>query len=238
MSTWLRNKPIAHRGLHDKARPENSLPAFEAAVAANYPIELDVQLLADDTVVVFHDTELDRLTQQKGPISVRTHTDLKDLHILASEAVIPTLTQVLGCVAGKVPLLIELKTRGRAGRLERAVWRDLVGYRGEFAVQSFSPYCLAWFRAYAPHVPRGQLACDFRDEDLPRHQIATLKRLLMHPITGADFIAYDHTCLPYWPVKLAKQLGLPVLAWTVRTQAEMDHALRYVDNVIFDDLRP
>lgn len=238
MTTWLRDRPIAHRGLHDADLPENSLPAFEAAVAAGYPIELDVRLLADETVVVFHDAELDRLTQVKGPLSARTVSDIAELKLLGTAAKIPTLRQVLACVAGRVPLLIELKSRGRAGRLERAVWRELVGYRGAFAIQSFSPYSLAWFRVYAPHVLRGQLACDFRDQDLPRHQVATLKRLLMHPLTGANFIAYDHACLPYWPATLARKVGLPVLAWTVKTEAEMAHALQYVDNVIFDGIRP
>lgn len=238
MSTWLRHSPIAHRGLHGDDAPENSLPAFAAAIAAGYAIELDVRLLADETVVVFHDAELSRLTEARGPVAARTCANIDKLRLLGTQAKIPTLREVLDLVDGQVPLLIEIKNRGRAGRLERALWRCLVGYRGAFAIQAFSPYSLAWFRVYAPHVLRGQLACDFRDEDLPKHHIATLKRLLMHPLTAADFIAYDHHCLPYWPATLARKAGLPVLAWTITSRAQMGQALKHGDNVIFEGFRP
>ena len=75
---WLLHHPIAHRGLHDVAHAiaENSLPAFWAATRAGYPVELDVRLLADGEVVVFHDRELDRLTSATGPIAARRSQDI------------------------------------------------------------------------------------------------------------------------------------------------------------------
>ena len=105
-NSWLVEQPIAHRGLHDKDTPENSLSAFSKAIEAGYPIELDVRLIADGTVVVFHDNSLSRLTENDGYIKFLNKEDLKYLTLKDSEEKIPTFEEVLNLVNGQVPLLI------------------------------------------------------------------------------------------------------------------------------------
>src|SRR6201990_619096 len=71
---WLTARPVAHRGLHDRARGiiENMPPAAAAAVAANFAIECDIQLAADGEAMVHHDDELGRLTEGSGALLGKT----------------------------------------------------------------------------------------------------------------------------------------------------------------------
>ena len=157
---WLTETPVAHRGLHDlgRGRAENTASAFRAALKAGYAIECDVGLSADGVPVVFHDDSLGRLTGVDGPLESRTAAELMALPVLGTRDTVPPLADLLGLVAGKVPLLIELKGgRGRRGRLEPAVARLLAGYRGPVAIQSFDPAMVTWFRRHAPGVLRGRL---------------------------------------------------------------------------------
>ena len=121
---WAR--PFAHRGLHDAARPENSLSAINAAVQAGYAIEIDVQPSSDGEAMVFHDYDLDRLTGETGPTKARTATELSSIALENSSDTIPTLAAVLELIGGRAPLLIEIKDQSRAfvdtdGALERRV---------------------------------------------------------------------------------------------------------------------
>src|SRR5882672_6641494 len=162
---WLVRIPIAHRGLHDASHGviENSLPAFWAAARAGYPAEMDVRLLADGEVAVFHDQSLERLTGESGPIAARTAPDLR--HVLLSgmstdddprpdDARIPLLRDVLDLIAGSTPLLIEVKNEGEVGALEDAVAGLLATYRGAYAIQSFHPDTVRYWRERAPAVAR------------------------------------------------------------------------------------
>lgn len=69
--SWLSKQYIAHRGLHNNNFPENSLPSFENAIKHGFAIELDVHLLSDGTVAVFHDDSLKRMTGINGLIKER-----------------------------------------------------------------------------------------------------------------------------------------------------------------------
>ncbi|PZO42527.1 MAG: glycerophosphodiester phosphodiesterase [Leptolyngbya sp.] len=225
---WITTRPIAHRGLHqDAAAPENSLAAFEAAIAADHPIELDVQLLADGHLAVFHDRDLRRLTGKKARIADQTLATLNRYRLCHTDQIIPSLAEVLACVDGRVPLLIEIKNEKRVGPPEQALVKTLAGYRGEFAVQSFNPRSLHWLRQSAPHIPRGQLA--------RRPQKFLRSNLLLAWLSAPHFIAYNVKALPNLPTTLARSyFDLPLLAWTVRSQAECDRAAQYADNYIFD----
>ena len=224
---WITTRPIAHRGLHQPAVPENSLAAFEAAIAANYPIELDVQLLADGHLAVFHDRSLKRLTGCKGRIaSQRLHT-LKRFRLCDTDQTIPSLAEALACIDGQVPVLIELKNEKKVGPPEQALVKTLEGYRGEFAVQSFNPRSLHWLRRQAPTIVRGQLA--------RRPQPFLRSNLLLTWASAPHFISYNVNALPNLPTTLARRhFNLPLLAWTVRSQADCDRAIQYADNYIFD----
>ena len=242
---WLLSRPIAHRGLHDVAHAiaENSLPAFWAAARAGYPIELDVRLLADGEVVVFHDRDLDRLTNATGPIAARTSEDIISLTLLGAsigddpkreDARIPLLHDVLDLIAGSTPLLIEIKNEGDVGALEAAVVAAVESYNGAFAIQSFNPETVQWWRDTAPGVPRGLLAGDFRFEpvdDATRRRLQNLEDIAM---CEPDFIGYDIRLLPFDRVAHERKTGRPIIGWTARSRDEALQALEHCDNVIFE----
>lgn len=225
---WITTRPIAHRGLHrGTAVPENSLAAFEAAIAADHPIELDVQLLADGHLAVFHDRDLKRLTGKKVRIADQTLAMLKRYRLYDTDQTIPSLAEVLSCVDGRVPLLIEIKNKKKVGPSEQALVKTLDDYQGEFAVQSFNPRSLQWFKRRAPEIMRGQLAS--------KPQQFLRSNLLLTWASAPQFISYNVKALPTLPTTLARRyFNLPLLAWTVRCQAECDRAIQYADNYIFD----
>ena len=236
---WIRERPIAHRGLHGDGVPENSVAAFEAAVDAGYPVELDVRLTADEVPVVCHDANLGRLCGLDDDVAALERADLEGVTLLDSEEGVPTLEGALDAVDGRVPVLVEVKNRERPGAVERAVARTLEDYEGSFAVQSFNPLTVRWFRRRRPSWPRGLVAGAFRDVAAggPLLRFA-LRRLLASPLCRPDFIAYEHDALPFWPVTLHRAAGYPVLAWTVRSRAALRRSREHADNVIFESIRP
>jgi len=238
---WLIARPIAHRGFYDNASsyPENSLAAFERAVKSGYPIELDVRLLKDSEVVVFHDKNLERMTKHQVMIKDSDSDQIHQIKLLESQQIVPLFSEVLDAVAGRVPLVIEVKNEDhRVGPLERALWQRLSSYKGKYAIVSFNPFTLKWFRKNAPVVIRGQLSSDFRGEDLPFYTKFLLRNLFLNFVSKPDFILYDIRCLPYWAAARARKKGLPLLGWTARSQEEHTKALKFCDNIIFEGYQP
>lgn len=239
--TWLFTTPIAHRGLHNASVPENSLKAFENAVENNYPIELDVRLIDDETVVVFHDEKISRLTQKDGYTCNLKKEDLPHMNLVNSEGrptewCIPTFAEVLELVAGRVPILIETKNQTGVGPLESKVLELLSSYRGEYAVQSFNPFSMEYFKKNAFEIPRGQLSAFFTKKDLPGAlRRSLLKKLKLNKYSQPDFISYQGDVLPN---KWVTKTNLPVLAWTVRSNADMEKVMPYCDNIIFENFIP
>ncbi|MBQ8909322.1 MAG: glycerophosphodiester phosphodiesterase [Clostridia bacterium] len=235
--SWLVQQPIAHRGLHDKTTPENSLAAYEKAINAGYAIEIDVRIIADGTVVVFHDEALSRLTDNDGYIKFLNKADLDLLKLKGSEEHIPTFEEVLKFVDGRVPLLIEIKNNDKVGALEKAVIELLKDYHGEYAVQSFNPYVLEYFYKHAPNILRGQLAGYFKGEKLSFFKKYALKRMLLNnKVSHPDFISYEARKLPNMHVRKYKQL--PLIAWTVKSQSEYVKVVKHCDNIIFENFEP
>jgi glycerophosphoryl diester phosphodiesterase len=238
---WLRARPIAHRGLHNThaGMPENSLAAFAAAVADGYGIELDVQAAADGQAMVFHDWSLVRMTGADGGIGDLDAAALSDLRLQQSRQSIPTLAQVLALVAGRVPIIVEIKSRsGPNGGAEEAAFRDLQHYDGPFAVTSFSARSLAWFRKRMPAWPRGQnVGSRHFHSSVPFWRRLAMRYLLDLDGARPDFIVYDRVDLPFWAAARVRAGGKPLLTYTVRDRAEMHRLAPYVDNVIFEGFR-
>lgn len=237
---WLLEYPIAHRGLHDADRgvPENSLAAFEAARDAGIPAELDVRLLRDGSVAVFHDEDLSRLTGVKGRLEDQDAGSIKTMRLRGTGESIPLLPEVLDLVGGRTPLLVELKNFGIPGRLEAVVWEALESYNGRFAVQSFNPFSMGWFKVHAPRVIRGHLSGAFDGLPLEEPLKETLRRLDLIDVSAPAFVGYDIRWLPFGPVTELRARGMPVLGWTVRSEAERAHALEWCDNYIFEYIEP
>lgn len=233
---WLANTPIAHRGLHTKDAPENTLAAFSNAIDKGYAIEIDVREIDDGTVIVFHDDRLSRLTDKDGyACNLKPH-ELCERRIMGTMHTIPTLAETLELVCGKVPLLIEIKNSGKVGALERKVLNLLNNYKGEFAIQSFNPYSVEYFYKNAPHIIRGQLACFFTGEKMGIIKKFLLKRLSFAHMNKPHFIAYQGGNLPNKYVR--KHSDLPLLAWTVRSQEDYKRVAPHCTNIIFENFIP
>ena len=231
---WLTARPIAHRGLHDLARgrPENSLAAFEAAIAGRYAIECDLHLAADGVPVVFHDDDLYRLTGEEGPVRDRTSAELGSFRLLGTQEWVPTLQEILTAVEGRVPLLIELKhIAGRDQGFAAAVAEQLKRYDGPVALMSFDPALVADVKAAAPQLPRGLTASgDWRRGG---EQLRAIRSL------GADFVSYAIDDLPTWaPVVANRILGIPLICWTVRNPAQLAKAKVWTDQITFEGFLP
>lgn len=235
--TWLVETPVAHRGLHDKKAPENSLAAFKNAIDKGYNIELDVQMLSDGTVAVFHDESLSRMTGNDGYLKFLTKQDLKMLTLKDSKETIPTFEEVLQFIDGKAPIIIEIKNKSKVGKLEQKVIDLLKNYKGEYAICSFNPFVLSYFKEHAPKILRGQLSGSFKGEKLGFMKKIALRAMWITKKQGlADFIMYEAKALPNMHIRKFKRL--PLLAWTVKSQDEYLRVVKYSDNVIFEGFDP
>ena len=244
----LFKRPFAHRGLHDLSpdRPENSRAAFLAAIDADYGIEMDIQMSGDGQAMVFHDYELSRLTNVSGPIRQRTAAELQKLHIFGGKETIPTLAQVLELVAGRAPLLIEIKDQdGALGPetcgLEAAVARVVQGYDGPAAVMSFNPHSVRYMSALLPDTPRGLVSGPFTKEAYGLVPEATRTRLRNIPdfdAIGAEFLSHDVADLDREPVKKLRASGIPVLSWTIKSKSAEEKARKSSDNITFQGYLP
>lgn len=235
--TWLVETPIAHRGLHSKGVPENSLAAFAKAIEKGYAIEFDVNMLADGTLVAFHDESLARMTGNDGYIKYLNKSDLKSLTLKGTKETIPTLEDILKLVDGKVPLLIEIKNQYKVGKIEQTVIDALKNYKGEYAVQSFNPYSLAYFKKHAPQILRGQLSGSFKGEKLSFFKKLVLKKMKLNKkVSEPHFINYEASALPNKYVK--KYKDLPLLAWVVRSKEEYLKVVKFCDNIVFENFDP
>jgi glycerophosphoryl diester phosphodiesterase len=223
--------PFAHRGLHGGGLVENSGGAIAAAVARGQGVELDVQLSADGEAMVFHDYELDRLTIEQGPLAGRTAAELQAIRFHVGSEVMPRLAEALEMIAGRVPLLIEVKSRDRiVAPLCSAVARALEGYDGPVGVMSFNPEVGAWFARRVPRVVRGLVVTEQRKRGLR----GRIERRLFLWRAGADFLAYDVRDLPSRFAQRARARGLPVYTWTVRGDSDRARAAAYADQIIFE----
>lgn len=227
---WLRGVSYAHRGLHGGGVPENSPTAFGLAIERGMGIECDVQRTSDGHAVVFHDWELDRLTDQSGPVIERRVGDLSKIQLTGGADCIPTLRQFLDQVAGRVPVLIEIKSRRdvRVVPLCLAVRRTLEGYRGQVAVMSFDPRVSRWFSRHSPRIVHGLVVTENGDRAI----IATIKLHLAFWQAKPQFLAWDVRDLPSRFVAAQRARGFPVLTWTVRSAELAQRAADCADGPI------
>lgn len=234
--------PFAHRGLHDDHRPENSMGAYAAAVERGYGIELDVQPSRDGEIVVFHDYELDRMTGRTSFVRDLALDELTQLRLLASDEGIPHLADVLALIDGRVPLLIEIKSEGEAGEFEESLAECLSSYEGWFAVQSFNPLVVHWFSESRPDFTRGLISSSFThpDQKVDEGTRALLTNLDVMKSTSPEFLSHDARDLPDPTITgLVAELDIPLLAWTVRSQEQLEHLKHEgVANVIFEGFGP
>lgn len=235
--------PLAHRALHDvtDGRPENSRAAISAAIAHGYGIEIDVQLSADNSAMVFHDYALDRLAQGSGSVRACTASDLAQTSLRGGTEGIPTLPEILDLVRGQVPVLIEIKDQDGAmgdqiGPLEAATADALRHYAGAVAVMSFNPNSVVRMAELCPDIARGLVTDDFNPSDWPFSETICdrLREIPDFDRSGACFISHDASDLSRPRVAELKAQGANILCWTVRSAEAEAEARKIAQNVTFE----
>ena len=241
---WLTARPIAHRGLHGTGIIENTASAFTAAIGGGYGIECDLQISADGEAMVHHDDALGRLTEGSARLAEMNADALKAVRFKATADRMLTLSELCELVAGRAALVLELKSRfdGDMRLVERAA-KVLGGYGGPAAVMSFDPTMIEAARRITPGLPRGIVAerhySHYEWDRLPAVAKRRMAFLLHAKRTRPHFIAYAVKDLPaVAPLTMRLLFGLPLLAWTVRSEDDRRLAARYADQVIFEGWRP
>lgn len=244
LSRGFATVPLAHRALHDAAqgRVENSRSAMRAAVDAGYGIELDVQLSRDGAALVFHDYDLSRLTGRSGPVRGLTRDEARALPLKGGQGdTILALPEILEQIAGRVPVLVELKDQDGAmgpdvGPLERAVAEAIAEYQGELAVMSFNPHSVAEMARLAPDVARGIVTSDYDPAEWPLNAqtCARLREIPDYDAVGASFISHQHDDLTRPRVAELKAQGATILCWTICSPEEDALAREIADNITFE----
>lgn len=241
---WFLTVPIAHRGLYNNEMgiPENSLLAFKEAATLGYGIELDVHLSKDGVVMVYHDESLERLTGQKGNLCEKTLPELKSLRLLGTDQSLPTLQEVLDLVAGRVPLLIEIKNeRNVLSQLEPAVFAILKKYTGPYAVISFAAASIAFFRHQSPNILRGQniyppmgTISGAPEKSFWQQFIPFIKDIMG---SRPKFIVYDHEIIHPRVIQFLKAF-FPLISYKVYDEQSYHQARLDAINVIFENIHP
>jgi len=241
LATWLKARPIAHRGLHDVSQGvvENTKTAFARAIDGNFAIECDLQISADDEAMVFHDPGLGRLTGEKELVSALTCAQLKQVKFKSCDDEMQTLKELLDQVDGRVPLVIELKSLvdGNLALVERAI-EVLAGYTGPYALMSFAPLMMRAVKDLSPETPRGAVISpatenlwlpDAKGNDQPTNGLREVE---------PDFVSYSVKGLPSELVNNFRSDTKPVICWTVKDQKTADFSYKYCDQITFEGFDP
>lgn len=231
---FLKNRIIAHRGYHDISKniPENSIASYKRAIEYGYAIEIDLHLLKDGNIVSMHDDYLERMTGNSKKLVDCTYDEIKDLKLLETEEHIPLLKEILDLVNGRVPLLIEYKYDNKVGLLEEKSMELLKNYKGEYAIQSFNPESVKWFKDNYKDIPRGQLASSFANEKMCFIKKLILKNVLLFSYNKPDFVSYAIKDLPNSRIGKLRKKGICIFGWTIRDKEAFDFAKKYCDSSV------
>ena len=243
---WLTTRPIAHRGLHERARGiiENTPSAIGAAIDNHFAFEVDLQATLDGEAMVYHDDELGRLTDGHGALREINSKDLRHVPFRETTDRMISLGELCEIVSGRVTMVLELKSQfDDNDMLVRRVASVLARYQGPVAAMSFDPFQVHALRRLAPNVVRGLVAENNYEQGewltLPPAKRNMMKHMRQAFHAQPQFIAYNINDLPSPAPWIARTLfGLPLLTWTVRTPDQRAHAARWTDQMIFETFIP
>ncbi len=225
------NKPIAHRGLFTKTKPENTLAAFENAIKNKMAVELDVNVTNDNVPIIVHDNDLTRLTGTNIQVTKSCFNDLKNLKI-NHQAHIPTLDQVLKLINHKIQIIVEIKDYGLTKNQRLAIMRQLTAYNGEITIQSFNPILMYWIRKNYPNFIRGQL---FDQPNFNNKLLFNLRHNLFTFLSRPSYICYNKETIIKANLNPARQKGLKTIGFTFKNKdIKSSLAKNYFDNVIVE----
>lgn len=231
-------KYIAHRGLHSEKDniPENSMPAFERAIAFGYMTENDIHITADGEIVIFHDSKMNRMCGVDKVIEDLTLEEIRRYYLKNSNEKIPTLKEFLRLADGRVPLLIEFKCElHNYKRLCEEANKILSEYKGKYIIESFNPFVLYWYKKHHKDIMRGQLALHCKDKGFVKGSVSCF---LMNFLTKPDFVAFDCD-EPYRPMFTLQRLyGAFPVGWTFRSQEDVEKKKKIFKTYIFENFIP
>ena len=229
----FKNRFIAHRGLHkNKIIPENSMLAFKAAIEKNYAIEFDINITKDNQIVVFHDDDLNRLCNKKENIEDVSYDFLKDLNLYESNEKIPLLKELLDQVAGKIPLIIEIKKHKNIGLLENILLEMLKEYKGEYFICSFEKDILLWLEKNKPKEIRGLI---FESLPIKFKKYEKIAFLYKYFKSKADFISLEDKLIDSSIYDFCKKKELDIVVWTIKDKKSFQNIDKKVSAVIFEN---
>lgn len=238
-TSYFRNKSYAHRGLHDNEIPENSLTAFRLARENGYGVEFDVQMTKDNKLVVFHDGSLKRVCGIDGYLRDYTYDELCEFRLNGTDEQIPLLADVLDVLDG-ADIICEIKGDNGNKNYDicKRTYDMMSAYKGKYVIESFSPFLVEWFRINHPEIIRGQLSCNFMNDDvMNKTERFCMTHLLVNYVSRPDFVAYDHRDINQFGFRICKNVFRPFLvAWTAKGTEEQDKAWKTFDSVIFERL--
>lgn len=235
---FINNMKIAHKGFHDggKTIPENTILAVKTAVEKGYPVEIDVHLTKDNRIVVIHDDNLLAMTGVDKKVKELTYNEISEYNIKNSNEKVPLLEEVLRAVNGKVMVFIELKTYYQVGPLENELVKLLDNYDGKFAIQSFNPFSVRWFRKNRPEYIRGLLSCGFAFERYNVVKRVVLRNLWLLRVANPHFVSYEISDLTDKKMKKIKNKNIKLIGWTIENEEMYEKALKLCDGIIFEKL--
>ena len=220
---------IAHRGIYDNEKIyENTQEAFNLAIKKGYIIELDVRITKDKKIIVFHDENTKRITKQDNIVEESTYEELNNQNIIH----IPLLSEVLELVNGKVPLLIEIKQNNKVGELETNFMKIMKKYKGKYAIQSFNPNVLYWFKRRYPNILRGQLSYKYKKQNISSLKKFILSNMILNIFTKPNFISYKYNELSISKINYYKNKKIHLIGWTITNEREFEHYKQYYNNLI------
>ena len=218
--------------------PENSYAAIKRAADLGYGIEFDVHLTKDDVPVVFHDDTLNRICGVKGNLRDYTFEELQQFRLLGTQERIPSFAEILKMIDGRVPLIIEYKVEKNADKLCRICDGILSNYKGLYCIESFHPLAVRWYKIHRPNIVRGQLSEDFTKQKL-NIPYFLLSHLIGNCYASPDFIAYNCKHKNELSRTICRKLYKSLsIAWTVRSQEELDKVSPSFDLFIFEGFAP
>ncbi len=228
---FLTRTPFANRGLHGTRLVENSRAAIEAAVSHGYGVKIDVQFSLDGMAYVFNDSTLDRMTNETGQVRHLSSKQLSQIKLHGTDETLPQLDEILALVAGRTPVLVELKAiEGHVSQLCVAVRHAIESYRGEAAVASLHGEVSRWFASHGDRITRGLMLSDgsvyAKEEGTEKVQALWRAR--------AEFLIFDIADLPSRFAQRQRRRGIPVLTWTVSSAEEQAVAAECSDQIIFE----
>lgn len=233
---WIKTEYFAHRGLHNKVYPENTLGAFQNAVKHEFDIELDIRLSKDQQIVVYHDRNLQRLCGVNLNVEELSYEELQEYSINETSERISLLTDVLNKLPKETKYLIELKPV-KNPRLFVSNFISLIkDYKITYAIHSFDPRIINQFRKQDDSIIRGQIASTFKGDSLFARLF--VKDLHSNLITKPDFTNYNFKDLPRKKLDKLHRKGHMIISYVAKNEKNLNFVRDRYDNAVFENFIP